>query len=190
MGIKAIETVYNSYRFRSRLEARWAVFFDALGVEYDYEPEGYDLGAAGCYLPDFWLPKQSGFRGGYIEIKGVGPSESEQVKADVLAEASGEAVYVFAGPIEIPDDYSYPPIGNAASWYSEGHGFDHPYYWCECHMCGAVGIEFDGRGARLACGCSHEGHGNGDKCYRMDSPRLVNAFTLARQARFEHGESG
>ena len=28
--IKAIETVYNGYRFRSRLEARWAVFFDAL----------------------------------------------------------------------------------------------------------------------------------------------------------------
>ena len=30
--IKAIETEYNGYKFRSRLEARWAVFFDALGV--------------------------------------------------------------------------------------------------------------------------------------------------------------
>jgi hypothetical protein len=28
--IKAIETSYKGYRFRSRLEARWAVFFDAL----------------------------------------------------------------------------------------------------------------------------------------------------------------
>jgi hypothetical protein len=28
-GVKAIETQYNGYRFRSRLEARWAVFFDA-----------------------------------------------------------------------------------------------------------------------------------------------------------------
>lgn len=37
--IKPIETIYNGYRFRSRLEARWAVFFDALGVEYQYEPE-------------------------------------------------------------------------------------------------------------------------------------------------------
>ena len=26
--IKAIETYYKGYRFRSRLEARWAVFFD------------------------------------------------------------------------------------------------------------------------------------------------------------------
>lgn len=28
--VKAIDTVYKGYRFRSRLEARWAVFFDAL----------------------------------------------------------------------------------------------------------------------------------------------------------------
>ena len=40
---KAIETVYNGYRFRSRLEARWAVFFDALGVKYEYEAEGFEM---------------------------------------------------------------------------------------------------------------------------------------------------
>jgi hypothetical protein len=28
MSAKAIETHYKGYRFRSRLEARWAVFFD------------------------------------------------------------------------------------------------------------------------------------------------------------------
>lgn len=53
MEIKAIETVYNGYRFRSRLEARWAVFFDAMGIKYEYEKEGYDLGELGWYLPDF-----------------------------------------------------------------------------------------------------------------------------------------
>ncbi len=53
MKIKAIETIYNGYRFRSRLEARWAVFFDALGIKYEYEKEGYDLGELGWYLPDF-----------------------------------------------------------------------------------------------------------------------------------------
>lgn len=51
--MKAIETRYKGYRFRSRLEARWAVFFDALGIKWEYEPEGYDLGEAGWYLPDF-----------------------------------------------------------------------------------------------------------------------------------------
>ena len=39
--IKAIETYYKGYRFRSRLEARWAVFFDAAGIKYEYEPEGF-----------------------------------------------------------------------------------------------------------------------------------------------------
>lgn len=51
--IKAIETEYNGYKFRSRLEARWAVFFDALGVEYEYEPEGFELPSGKRYLPDF-----------------------------------------------------------------------------------------------------------------------------------------
>ena len=55
--IKTIETVYNGYRFRSRLEARWAVFFDALGIKYEYEAEGYDLGEEGWYLPDFYFPE-------------------------------------------------------------------------------------------------------------------------------------
>jgi hypothetical protein len=37
--IKAIETDWHGFRFRSRLEARWAVFFDALDLEYIYVPE-------------------------------------------------------------------------------------------------------------------------------------------------------
>jgi hypothetical protein len=57
MKIKPIETIHNGYRFRSRLEARWAVFFDTLGIKYEYEKEGYDFGDGVYYLPDFWLPQ-------------------------------------------------------------------------------------------------------------------------------------
>jgi len=53
--IKAIETSYKGYLFRSRLEARWAVFFDALGIVWEYEREGFELDGL-RYLPDFWLP--------------------------------------------------------------------------------------------------------------------------------------
>jgi hypothetical protein len=64
--IKPIETFYKGYRFRSRLEARWAVFFDALGIKWEYEIEGYDLGGdIGYYLPDFWIPEFKSF----LEIK-------------------------------------------------------------------------------------------------------------------------
>jgi hypothetical protein len=41
--LKPIETHYLGCRFRSRLEARWAVFFEALGIKWWYEPEGFSL---------------------------------------------------------------------------------------------------------------------------------------------------
>ena len=62
--IKAIETVYDGYRFRSRLEARCAVFFTSLGVRFEYEPEGFEL-SCGRYLPDFYLTDLDL----YVEIK-------------------------------------------------------------------------------------------------------------------------
>lgn len=65
LNIKPIETQYKSFRFRSRLEARWAVFLDALGLNWIYENEGYNLGVGNYYLPDFWLPDY----GMFLEIK-------------------------------------------------------------------------------------------------------------------------
>jgi len=63
--IKAIETEYNGYRFRSRLEARWAVFFDIASIKYLYEYQGFVLNDSRNYLPDFYLPKFNVF----VEIK-------------------------------------------------------------------------------------------------------------------------
>jgi len=37
MTITAIPTEYAGCTFRSRLEARWAVFFDAMRIEWQYE---------------------------------------------------------------------------------------------------------------------------------------------------------
>ena len=37
--IIALPTKYAGIQFRSRLEARWAVFFDALKIKWEYEPE-------------------------------------------------------------------------------------------------------------------------------------------------------
>ena len=55
--IKAIETKYNGYNFRSRTEAKWAYVFDKLNIKYLYENEGYELENGDWYLPDFYLPK-------------------------------------------------------------------------------------------------------------------------------------
>ena len=59
--------MYRGYRFRSRLEARWAVFFDRCSVRYDYEHEGFEL-PSGRYLPDFHFKRW----GGFLEVKPAG----------------------------------------------------------------------------------------------------------------------
>ena len=75
INLKVIPTVYKGIEFRARVEARWAVVFDALGLDWVYEPEGYD----DCkkYLTDFvirnfWLYSPLGYkkRDLYIEVKG------------------------------------------------------------------------------------------------------------------------
>jgi hypothetical protein len=57
--IKAIETKYAGTIFRSRLEARWAAFFDVFGWSWVYEP--FDLEG---WLPDFLLKPVSPNREG------------------------------------------------------------------------------------------------------------------------------
>jgi hypothetical protein len=77
--IKPIETQYKGYRFRSRLEARWAVFFEKIGIEWKYEPEGF---VCDCYanepptkyLPDFYLPKTET----WVEVKGTNESLNKE----------------------------------------------------------------------------------------------------------------
>lgn len=68
--LRAIQTPYNGVPFRSRLEARWAVFFDNLGIDWEYEPEGYLLRDCTRYVPDFWLPTFNG--GMFVEVKPLG----------------------------------------------------------------------------------------------------------------------
>lgn len=65
--MKAIETIYKGIKFRSKLEATWAVFFDRLGIKYKYEPETFQLDGV-YYLPDFLLPNLFNIPV-YVEVK-------------------------------------------------------------------------------------------------------------------------
>ena len=76
-GIKAIEIQYNGYRFRSRLEARWAVFFDLIGLKYEYEIEGFEMDEL-RYLRDFYIPSLDR----WFEIKGKPLTEMEFKKCE------------------------------------------------------------------------------------------------------------
>lgn len=50
-----MDTFYDGRFFRSRTEARWALFFNVMGWNYEYEYETFIL-PSGPYLPDFYLP--------------------------------------------------------------------------------------------------------------------------------------
>lgn len=90
--VKAIDTEYNGYKFRSRLEARWAVFFDAVGCKYEYEVEGYELEDGVKYLPDFYLPEYDT----YVEIKAYADAYGSD-KIEMLHRTTGKTCIKIAG---------------------------------------------------------------------------------------------
>jgi hypothetical protein len=51
----ATSTRYHGTTFRSPLEARWAVFFDRMGIAWTHEPEEFMVDGQHV-VPDFWLP--------------------------------------------------------------------------------------------------------------------------------------
>lgn len=116
-GPRAIETAYKGYRFRSRIEARWAVFFDTLGVRWEYEKEGYELANGARYLPDFWLPDL----GCFVEVKGADPTPDERGLADQLSQEHGAPVIIVHGEIG---------SGPWPCWASDiGHSSGGQSYW-------------------------------------------------------------
>jgi hypothetical protein len=170
--IKAIETEYNGYKFRSRLEARWAVFFDALGVKYEYEKEGYQLDS-GWYLPDFWLPGLDF----WLEIKGDEATIKEEYLAQELAAMTNKSVSILTGQIGLS------AYDHGLTIY-EGDGSMCDFFWAECSVCGQVGITYNSHLEHLKCDCF-----NSYRNYNENPYRLTKAFKAARQARFEHGEA-
>lgn len=90
----AIPTWYKNTLFRSRLEARWAVFFETLGIRWEFELQGYDMDGT-WYLPDFYLPEFNG--GTYVEVKPTRFTWDEDQKSIVLCEGSGHSVFKAEG---------------------------------------------------------------------------------------------
>lgn len=159
--LKAIETRYKGYRFRSRLEARWAVFFDTLSIKYEYEPEGFDLGSIGLYLPDFFLPQF----GMWAEIKGKAPTKDEILKAEYLGRNDTEHVVLIIHG-QVGDELFMLFDTVTQKWLDDRFIGTYPV-WCD--LLGHTSV-----------------HSMQDTNY-CDSVR--HAYEAARAARFEHGET-
>ena len=89
----AVETEYRGYRFRSRLEARWAAFFDACGVKWEYEPDGFELPEGQLYLPEFLLHGVTFNHDGYSRDNDLFVTVRSQI-----SRADAEAIRTFAFP--------------------------------------------------------------------------------------------
>jgi len=111
--IRAIPTRYAGRLFRSRTEARWAVFFDELGVEWEYEVQGFET-SHGRYLPDFYLPKlgvHGSAPGTWFEVKNDDYwSNGPDTELDKWLEVARgtEKSFVLAYGIDLPRPDIYP----------------------------------------------------------------------------------
>lgn len=192
--MRAIETRYKGYRFRSRLEARWAVFFDAMRWQWEYEPEGFDLGDGVFYLPDFKVfgrDSNGDYNVFWFEVKHSETTISDKESEKILrfAYACHEknltigygdfilldgppriTVFLSCGSVIDPENWKYQPLAWAMdAEYREGRPtFD----FCD--------REDNANRARVREWLLDEFH----------VPINLTAIELARAARFEHGECG
>lgn len=112
--IKAHPTVYGARQFRSRLEAKWASFFDLCGWQFEYEP--FDLEG---WSPDFLLGRDV-----LVEVKPIN-SFDEDVARKMTAAAraanwDGELLLLGVCPLF---EMGYGPFDSPAiGWLGEKTG--------------------------------------------------------------------
>ena len=196
----AKQTAYDGYNFRSRLEARWAVFFNECGVKWEYEPQGFDLGDGVSYLPDFLLHDVY-LRGRdgvpidlWVEVKGV--MTDEDVKkiqrfsfdlSDMGAEKPVSNALLVVG--NIPREREITPV---AKWFGDAccDLMYQTYLSTGVNMFSFETIDGDyypalpcigDDGKFYIAGGDYAPFGSGDK-------RTRDAYERARKARFEWGE--
>jgi hypothetical protein len=182
--MKAIKTSYRGYSFRSRTEAKWAVFFDKLGLLWYYEEQGFVLPDSGCYLPDFKLilPTDELV---YCEVNGCEADDFADPEISKLREFATESrckIVLLTGVPEyrvynqfVPDSM---PNSFTAVFFQDYEPFlmTASDYWFQV-------LKLDSRTGRL--------HFNlNDRALRKAFGRgYLEAVAAARGARFEHGES-
>lgn len=186
MEIKAIETIYKGYRFRSRSEARWAVFFDYAGIKYQYEPEGIKLSDGTLYLPDFYLPECDT----WFEVKGVLDEVDKHKVLQLISDTQKPAVIGYSDlTFQASDNWTdedgkhFELTTKDSSWLCVCKKCKKPWFmggnggWT-CLNCGAYDgdwhfeIALEGAGSPPNEGVGH----------------VAQAYYAARQARFERGE--
>ena len=178
-----IDTAYNGYNFRSRLEARWAIFFDYANIRYYYEPEAFELPSGRLYLPDFYLPDvyprwTAGEPGIWVEVK---PVYGHHVYLHELYDMTGIRVALLVGEPRIATSPRLPNtyfVEYEGYEYTEGYDMDMAFH--KCPECGRIAYDYQNRNK---CGyCRERGL---EVCLDPCHPDLVRASEAARSWRFD-----
>jgi len=178
-----IETYYKGKWFRSRLEAKWAVFMDELGVVWEYEPEGFKNEDGECYLPDFFLPILNCF----LEIKPRKPTDAEREKCWIAVEATKKDLFILWGEPQDPWNVDQDISGCYGLFRNDEYGnneylyiVSNARYWAYCSECNTIGLVLFGATEKLHC-CDNN-HGN--SLAPVDTERITVAADKARNYRF------
>lgn len=181
--MQPIETVYRGYRFRARLEARWAVYFDAIGELWEYESEGFVLNDGTRYLPDFWLPRVQM----WAEVKGKPFTDDEKDKCFRLADESGFPCLLLEG---MPDTRAYI----AAEAIISGDELERQLDFVEFDYVISNHHDYPRSEGRFyvqpGCDCAKLRTPGGCSQCHLDDQDVFMAVAEARSARFEFGENG
>lgn len=176
--IKPLETLYNGVRFRSRHEARWAVFFDTLELKWEYEPEGYELPNGQRYLPDFVLEKF-----GIIEIKPITENGEwpTDCRAFMCGDMLGQKAHIMCG---VPGRTEDSCNDDKATYHGFTQG-DHNRIWVACLKCDEISIIYGSESNYRNCDCctppfTTETTGT----ITENHPKIVNAHAEAFGYRF------
>lgn len=182
--MQAIPTTYKGYRFRSRVEARWAVFLDALNADWTYESEGFDLDGT-KYLPDFWVRDWDC----WIEVKGAAASPEELQKCRLLADASKKRVLLLSGEPGMHKDKNSYKITMFASDDTDREVTD-GWEFGEGRRCSReIWLVSEEWGAFTLKPVAHD-RDDGYPLSGSSAYAIGTALAAARAARFEFGQSG
>ena len=195
--MKPIQTEYNGYLFRSRLEARWAVFFDACGVDWEYEPEGIVLSNSMKYLPDFYLIDFHC----YFEVKRKGIRdtneglEAEGRISDGMDCGSWAGIIAYGDPMDDDLIIFCQETDDGGGGYYENEvtigihpdtGKPHLFAYTDCRDRYFLTSFVEEGSAEIPMNTQEYGR----YCYKdFVTEKVVAARNLARQARFEYGET-
>lgn len=167
----AIATLFDGIEYRSRLEARWAAFFNNIGWKYTYEPFDGD-----GYIPDFLI---HGDRPLLVEVKPA-VTESEyrapidKVSAGLRGHWHHDVMIVGASPRPgLSSAYwsGYETFGLLGEWAPDwtfstsAEGVDGSWvfdvaHWAVCRVCEQFGV-FHPIQSFVSRPCNHyDGGGN------------------------------